>query len=160
MKFYEGTYLTNLDSLFTWKQTTNGYITTWDSTSQGSANKAFQIYTRSANWISCSNLLDTSSGTTRLNVTLPLNFTNKNSFVFAVFNNNNTAIRLATDFSTRSFYSLHVPLNSSITLLSISFIDNQFYFGTRSVTVTNANRFSVTPAKSSISNIISVLDNL
>ncbi len=160
MNFYQGFPLTNFDSLFTWLQTYNGSITNWDSTSLGSPKHGYQISSQATNWISCSNLIDTSNGTTRLNVTLPLNYTNKNTIIFAAYTDKNTVVRLTTDFSTRSFYSLNVPLNSSITLISISLIDNQFYLGSRTVTVTNANRFSVNPVKSSPAEIISLLDGL
>jgi hypothetical protein len=160
MKFFEGFPIPNRDSLFTWlPQLIDGYVTTWDSTSFGVSKKGYQITSKSTDWISSSNFLDTTQ-TTRLNVTLPLNYTNKNSFVFAVYNNKNTVVRLTTDFATRSFYCLKVPVNSSITLISISLIDNEFYWGTRSVNVTNADRLTVSPIKTSVANIINALDNL
>ena len=160
MKFFEGTPIPNHDSLFTWQpQMNDGYVTAWDSTSLGIPKKGYQITSKNTEWISSSNFLDTTQ-ITRLNVTLPLNYTNKNSFVFAIYNNKNTIVRLATDFATRSFYCLKVPVNSSITLLSISLIDNEYYLGTRSITVNNADRFTVSPVKTSVSNIINVLDNL
>lgn len=158
--FFEGIPLSNIDSLFTWTQTPNGTITYWDSASLGVLKKGYQISTQITNWIGCSNLIDTTPNTVRLNVTLPLNYTNKNSFVFAVYNDKNSVVRLTTDFATRSFYSMHVPVNSSITLVSISMIDNKFYVGKRSVTVTNANRISLAPMKASPSEIIALLDNL
>ncbi|HEX3024772.1 MAG TPA: hypothetical protein VHP12_06140 [Chitinophagaceae bacterium] len=159
LNFFEGVPLANIDSLFTWAQTPNGTISYWDSTSLGTQKKGYQISTSITNWIGCSNLLDTAN-TVRLNVTLPLNYTNKNSFVFAVYNDKNSVVRLTADYATRSFYSLHVPVNSSITLVSISMIDNKFYAGTRSVTVANANRIMLSPVKSSPAEIISLLDNL
>ena len=161
LKFFEGAQIPNRDSLFTWLPApTDGYISVWDSTSLGANKKGYQLTSKSTKWLSSSNFIDTSSGSTRLNVTLPLNSTNKNTLVFAVFNDKKTVVRLTTDFITRSYYCMNVPVNSSITLLSISLIDNEFYLGTRSVIVKNADRFSVSPAKSSVGNIINVLDNL
>jgi len=161
VKFFEGSLIPNIDSLFTWLPApTDGYISIWDSTSLGVNKKGYQLTSKSTNWLSSSNFIDTSYGTTRLNVTLPLNSTNKNTLVFAVFNDKKTVVRLTTDFATRSFYCMNVPVNSNITLLSISLIDNEFYLGTRSVIVKNADRFSLSPAKSSVGDIISVLDNL
>jgi len=160
MKFFEGFSTPNRDSLFTWLPAAmDGYISVWDSTSSGVNKKGYQMTSKNTDWISSCYFLDTTK-TTRLNVTLPLNFTNKNSFVFAVVNDKKTVVRLTTDFSTRSFYCLNVPVNTSVTLLSISLIDNTYYLGTRTVTVNNADRFTLTPAKSTPINIISVLDNL
>ena len=74
LKFFEGASIPNKDSLFTWLPApTDGYITVWDSTSLGANKKGYQLTSKSTNWLSSSSFIDTSYGTTRLNVTLPLN---------------------------------------------------------------------------------------
>lgn len=160
MSFFEGVSLQNYDSTFTWLPSTRGYVTPWDSTSIGVPKKGYNMYSSVTHWINSDFFLDTTLSRTRLNVTLTLNNTNKNTLVFAVFKNTRTVIRLSADFSTRSFYSLNLPVNSAVTLIGISMIDNQFYYASSDVTVLSANRFSLTPVIKSLSEINLLLDNL
>ena len=161
MKFFTGIPLMNHDSLFTWMPATNGYVTLWDSTGMGVAKKGYDITSGTTHWINSDFFIDTLTGTrTRLNVTLPLNNTNKNTMVFAVLKNKRTIVRLSADYQTRSFYSLNIPVNSVVTLLTISMIENNFYVDSRDVTVLNADRFALFPVKKSITEINTILDNL
>ena len=160
MKFFELIALRSQDSLYTWMPGYDGNISTWDSTSFGVAKRGYEMTTGSIGWLSCGLFIDTLPQTTRLNVTLPPNYTNKNTFVFATFNNKRTIVRLNADFNSRTFYALNVPVNSSITLLSMSLIDNQYYWASNNVTVVNANRFSLSPGQTTINAIIANLDNL
>jgi len=160
MKFFELNALRSQDSLYTWIPAYNGNISMWDSTSYGVAKRGYDMTSGSIGWLNCGLFIDTMPQTTRFNVTLPPNYTNKNTFVFATFNNKKTIVRLNADFNSRTFYALNVPVNSSITLLSISLIDNHYYWASNNVTVVNANRFSLTPGPTTINAIIANLDNL
>ena len=164
MKFFTGTVTANTDSLINWALNTTGAIKTYDSSlivGSGNSKKGYdmKVY-KQLGWFSSANLLDTTVTRTRLNVTLPLNYTNKNTMVFAVYKNKKTVIRLTADYASRSFFTQNIALNTSISLVSISLIDNVFYLGTKDVTVINANNFSVTPTVKSIADISIFLDNL
>lgn len=160
MKFFELYSLRSLDSLYTWMQGNDGNIAVWDSTSLGVNKRGYEMVSGSTGWLGCSLFTDTLQQRTRLNVTLPPNYTNKNTFVFASFKNTRTIVRLSPDFNSRSFYALNVPVNSTVTLLSISLIDKHYYWSRTDVTVTNANRFSLSPEKLGVTNLINNLDNL
>lgn len=160
MKFFELNDLRSHDSLYTWLPAYNGNISVWDSTSYGVPKRGYDMMSGSIGWLNCGLFIDTLPQTTRLNVTLPPNYTNKNTFVFATFNNKRTIVRLNADFNSRTFYALNVPVNSPITILSISLIDNQYYWASTNATVVNANRFSLLPAQTTTNAIIANLDNL
>jgi hypothetical protein len=160
MKFFELVALRSQDSLYTWMPGYGGNIAVWDSTSFGVAKRGYEMTSNLIGWLNCSLFIDTLQQGTRLNVTLPPNYTNKNTFVFATFKDSRTIVRLNADFNSRSFYALNVPLNSSITLLSISLIDNHYYWASKDATVVNANRFSLSPGQPGINAIINNLDNL
>ncbi len=164
--FFVGVALQNRDSLFTWLpagvgSSPYGSITPWDSSSFSVPKRGYFLNTKLTNWISADRFLDTvTQARTRINVTMQLNYTNKNTVVFAVFKNQRTVVRLTSDYATRSFYSLNFPVNSAVTLVSISLIDNTYYFGTKDVTVVNANNISLTADKKSLSDISTFLDSL
>lgn len=156
--FFEGVMLQNPDSLFTWKYSTNG--TVHPSYLGGSQMRGYEMFSNVTHWNGCLKYIDTSAGTNRINVSLPPNFTNKNTTVFAVFNNNYSVIRLTSDFGSRTFYATGVPNNSQITIVSISLIDNMFYLGKADANISNANVISVKPQPKSAKDISSFLDGL
>ena len=161
MTFFEGASSSYPDSAFTFLSSGFGQAFWWDSTSSGVSKQGYAISTPvTSDWLNCSSYLDTSLHTTRLNILLPPNFTNNNTLVFAIGNKSNTVVKLVPEFSTRTFYCLNVPLNMSMTLISISLIDNQFYLGTNSTTISNANGIVINPSKSSAAAIIGYLNNL
>lgn len=161
MKFFTGMPLQNHDSLFTWMPGGYGSVSLWDSTASGVSKKGYDMLSSTTHWINSDFFIDTTTGSrTRLNATLTLNSTNKNTLVFAIFKNRRTVVRLSSDFQTRSFYSLNIPVNSAVTLLSISMIDNNFYVASNDVTVINADRISLVPVKKTISELNTLLDNL
>ncbi|MDE3234713.1 MAG: hypothetical protein KGO81_02075 [Bacteroidota bacterium] len=155
-------YPNGRDSLFAWQPlyTNGGTVTIWDSTGQGVNKKGYLLQTPYTDWIGAMKAVDTTQGQTRLNVVLPLNYTNKNTMVFAVFNNTKTAIKLDPDLKSRTFYAANIPLNTPLTLISISLMDQTFYVGQQSTVLTNANPVNVTPQKTTLGNLNNVLDNL
>lgn len=160
MKFSQLAALRNPDSLYTWIRSTDGNITVWDSTAFGIAKQGYEMTTTNTGWLNCGLFIDTSSQRTRLNVTLPPNYTNKNTYVFAAFKDKRTIVRLNADFNSRSFYSLNIPVNSNVTLISLSLIDKHYYWASKEVNVENANRFALSPARLDIKTLTSYIDNL
>jgi len=160
MSFYMGVPLTNRDSSFTWQASTDGgNVALWDSTSNG-GKKGYVLASKLLHWTGINLLTDTTAPKTRINVTLALNFTNKNTLVFAVAKNKRTVIKLSPDFPSRSYYAQNVQTGTAFTILSISLIDHDFYVGTRDITFTGADKISVSPQKKSASDIMAILDAL
>ena len=118
------------------------------------------MFSNATHWNGCFNYIDTSAGTNRINVSLPPNFTNKNTTAFAVFKNNYSVIRLAPDFGTRTFYAINAPNNCQITVVTLSLIDNVFYLGKADASISNANVISVKPQQKTAKDISAFLDGL
>ncbi len=82
---------------------------------------------------------------TRLNVFMPLKYTNKNTLVYAVFDKYISAIRLKANSTGKSYGIAGIPVNSKITIVTISKIKGVYYLGANAVTVTDSKPFTVTP---------------
>jgi hypothetical protein len=82
----------------------------------GSHIIGYTIQSTPSQWFSAGAPMDTSLGTTNLNVVLPLNFTNKNTLVFALCNNFRSALKLTPSAGEKiGFYAQHIPTNANIT---------------------------------------------
>ena len=165
-KFLSMNSLTNTDSLFSWDTNKYGSTLNWDSTGiavnpANATKKGYLLSTKVTGWISSGQFLDTlSTARTRTNILLSPNFTNKNTLVFVVFKNLRTVVRLAPDFTNRCFYTNNVPVGASVSIVTISYIDNNFYLGVKDAVINSANAVNVTPQKSTAPDILSILDNL
>ncbi len=85
------------------------------------------------------------STTSRVDVVLPANFTNKNTLVFAVFKNKNIVLRLSPDASSKSFFYNKMPTSEDVSFISISVIDNKIYYGVNAAKITPNGVFRVSP---------------
>ena len=74
-----------------------------------------------------------------LTVSLPLNFTNSNSVVYVISNTNKLVQILSSNYTNRNFVSPPIPLQGNYTLVSISYISNNYYIGTATINFTNPN---------------------
>jgi len=164
MQLFNGAYLTNLDSFFTWKPNTSitGYVTTWDSTNSSINKKGYSLTSKTLGWLNADAFLDTvTTARTRANILMAsANFTNKNTLVFMIFKNQRTVVKLSPDYTNRCFYSLNIPVGASVTLLSLSFIDSVLYMGTKDVIVSSANKISLLPQKTTVQNALATINNL
>lgn len=150
------------DTSFTW-QKGDIYSTTgiWYKIGTGPNNKGYEMSTKNIRWIGCGRYLDSTLPKNKLTAILPPNFTNKNTIVFAVFENTKTIIELKADYASRSFAALNIPLNTKLNIVSISKIGSTFYYGSKNVTdIGNTAILSSTPDKKILSSILSELDKL
>lgn len=108
----------------------------------------------------CNSSLQVNTSTTRLNVLLPLNCTNKNTVVYAVFNDYKTVVRLKSYPLGKSFSVGGIPTGTKITLVSITKIDDNFYLGTESVVTKDSTPFKITPTLSDLSTVSQFLRTL
>jgi len=108
----------------------------------------------------CDNLLQLNAPTTRLNVFLPLNYTNKNTLVYAVFNDSKTVVRLKSYPQGKTYGIDGIPQGINMTLLSISKIDNNYYLGTEVIKTKDSTPFSFTPNLTDLQSLDQYLSSL
>ena len=113
--------------------------------SQNNSNNGYLITTNKIGWFGCANFLKANPNKTRLNAFLPINFTNKNTVVYAVFNETKAVVRLKSNPLGKSYGVAGVPIDSKVTLVSISKINGLYYFGTTTTTATSSNPINLTP---------------
>lgn len=92
-----------------------------------------------------------SSNSSRVDVVMPANFTNKNTIVFALFKNNNIVIRLTPDPISKSYYFNQMPSNELIKFVSVSQIDKSIYFGTLEEVISTNGVYRLRPNDKPIS---------
>lgn len=128
---------------------------------QGISKPVYQINSNQLGWMAINKNINLGA-TTTCNVLLPVNFTNKNTAVFAVFKNNNIVLRLTGEPASRSFVATNLPINSDITFVALSYLDNQFYLGYFETLITNNAQYNIktTTTPISLSSLNSFLDGL
>ena len=150
------------DDNFTWQVDNNSsqHLDYWFT--QGSASKrGYDITLNKLGWISLTAVDNTPVNNNKINVYLPVNFTNKNTLVYAVQNGSKNIARLDADFLSRTFSHINMPSNQNVSLVSISKIDNQYYLGYKTVNYTTQQSiFKVDPQPVTIANVIDYLNAL
>jgi hypothetical protein len=128
---------------------------------QGTSKPAYQISSNKLSWMTINRPVSLGSPAT-CNILLPINFTNKNTAVFAVFRNNNIVIRLNGDAASKSFVATNLPANADVTFVALSYLDNQFYLGYLETLITNNTQYNIktTTTPISLSSLNSFLDGL
>ncbi|MGL4360502.1 MAG: hypothetical protein ACRCSM_08410 [Sediminibacterium sp.] len=153
-----------IDSLFSWNRNPDTTtVKTWGSTSgaQGYSNKGYEFLAKNFRWISIGRYIDSSAARTKLSIILPPNYTNKNTIAFAVLRDKKSIIILRPDFLSRTFASADVPVNTAMTIVSISKIGDSFYLGNRAITDASSSvAFSITPDKKTAKQLIDFLNTL
>jgi hypothetical protein len=105
--------------------------------------------------------LDSTLPKTKVTAILSPNFTNKNTAVFAVFNNQKTVVNLKADYNSRSFFANNIPLKSSVKLISLSKIGGDYYLGVKEVSsIAFVTSYTIAPNKISLKDLITYLNNL
>lgn len=156
MEYYSGiNFLGGLSaniSGINWQPDNAGTVSNWDTLINGIHQTGYRLQSPHMQWFGANYLMDTTQGTTNLNVVLPLNFTNKNTLVFAVFNNVRSVVRLTASAPEKEFYATHIPTNANITIVSISLINNNLYVGSKILYGVTSNLQKIFP------NVIGVQD--
>lgn len=153
-----------LDSSFSWNRNPDTTtVRTWNNSSgpQSSWNKGYEFLAKNFRWISIGRYIDSSAARAKLSAILPPNYTNKNTIAFAVLKDKRSVIILRADFQSRTFASADVPVNTPLTIVSVSKIGDSFYVGSRNITdVSSSPAFSITPEKKTIKQLIDFLNTL
>ena len=160
MQFYRGITNAGSQNNVNWKADNTGTVGNWDTIINGTHQTGYRIQSAYTQWFGANYLMDTTQGTTNLNVVLPLNFTNKNTMVFAVFNNVQSVIRLTASAGEKGFHASHLPTNANITIVSISLINNSFYVGSNALYGINAGLQKIFPKKINAQDLSAFLNSL
>ncbi len=133
----------------------------WSQTNGSIVKKGYILESKKLRFISAAYPLQNSKPTTNIYAILPPNFTNKNTLVFAVFENNRTVLNMPSDYTARSFKVDYIPIGSKIRLVSISKVGSDYYLGTKSVNgVGTSVNYSFTPQKKKLAQILEYLNSL
>ncbi len=151
-----------LDSAHTWiRDTDTSWLKTFRKQTSTGFIKGYHLEASHLRWISAHRYLDSTMAKTNIYGILPPNYTNKNTQVFVVFNNNRTVLAMNSDLGTRSFKTGNIPLRSKITLVSISKIGQDLYLGIKVVNdVGTIINYSITPEKKTLAQILDYLNSL
>lgn len=162
--FYEDAVaISTQDTIKTWLPSDNlGTVTNWQQydTATNTVYRGYELTSRKLNWINCDFFNDSTSASTKLNVSLPLNFTNNNTQAYIVFKGKNIIAKLYSDYATRLFTFPKVPVNSEVYLIVIGKLGNDYYFTSKSLNIVNANIISAQPEPKTLGYINNYLDNL
>ncbi len=128
---------------------------------QGATKNAYEITSNKLAWVSIAKPL-TFNSYVNSSVVLPQNFTNKTTMVFAAFADYNVVLQLLPDYASKTYLMKDIPLGIGIKLISISYIDNQFYLGKQDITVSKSAQYSISPAITpiTVADLNSFLDGL
>ncbi len=147
--FKDITLASGRDSVHIWKDITNHDNKVYKGDSiyvpGGSYKKFYDLKTQFTGWLGSCNWVDTSN-TTRLNIRLPLNFTNKNTVVYAISTSSNIVLQLKDEAAIQTFYYPALPKNIPFKLVSLSVIGNDTYMGvTESRLITSPDLVRIEP---------------
>jgi hypothetical protein len=118
------------------------------------------LNTKMNRWVAASYLTDTANITrTKIFVNLPLNFTNKNTAVYAIFKDRNTVVRLTDDYANKLFY-WNLPVGKTVRLVSLSSIGTDLYYAEKDVAITNNLSVQLVPQLRTKAQVTSLLDAL
>ena len=120
----------------------------------------YTITSNNIGWFGNAFFCDSSVPKTVINVWLPLNFTNKNTTVFAAFNSQKTVLKFKANPQGKSYSVMNVPLNTKLTIISISKLNGTSYLGTYTITATSSNPISLNPVVKTMQQINQYLNSL
>lgn len=152
-----------IDTLHTWtRHTDTSWIKTWQGQdSLGNVLKGYELTTTKLRWTSANRFIDSSLPHTNIFAYLPQNFTNKNTVVYAVFENQKTIVNLTADFRSRSFTTMRSPRGAKIRILSFSRLGTDLYMGVKLVNDVGTNNvYKIEPQKKSLSDILAYINGL
>lgn len=154
-----------IDTVFSWVRDFNtNFLETWSKISNNPlipSYYGYKIESKNLRWITANRYIDSTLPGVKVTAILSPNFTNKNTVVFAVFDNRKIIISCKNDYASRSFFARKIPLKSKIKLISLSKIGSDLYLGVKEInSVSLVTSYTVSPQKKSLNDIIAYLNGL
>jgi hypothetical protein len=157
-----GTYYKDQSITFqtAWTAATDGSLVY--SVPSGQGDPGYLLQMANGGWLTGGKPVDvTGLEKIRLNVIMPVSFTNANTIAFALFKDHNAVVRLKPDVDSKSFYTEGIPSGKQIKVITISKVGDQYYFGSAEAAATKGSVIKVTPEKkASAKDIVSIVLNL
>lgn len=152
-----------MDFNFEWKEDNTFGTKSIEIIDETINNKKYKVYKMSLSnfrWVSAQRNVSTAAGSVRLTTYLSPNFTNKNTTVLAYYKKQKTVIKLDFDYSSRSFKTDLLPKGAEITLLSLSKIGTNYYYGEKEISSLDAPIVTkIEPEKTELAKIQEILNN-
>jgi hypothetical protein len=152
-KFYEGK--SEGPFKFDWKPLTGARelskVNVWEEKVQGVDNKGYEIVTDRFGWISCAKPYDEGTLTTKFSVSLPSEFSNRNTSVFVVFKDINSVVKLEGNPSSRDFTIANghkgIPTGKKVSIVSTSKFDTYSMMAVQDATISANGIVKLTPVR-------------
>lgn len=138
----------------------SSFVTTFVHHDSTGTTKGYQLFVGKTNWINCQVPFDNAQPKTNITFTLPPNFTNKNTAVFAVVKQRKIIVQLNGDVASRSFFAPNIPVGTAIQMLTLSLIGNQYYLGFKEANVSQDFIGIINPTSKSMAEISRFLSGL
>lgn len=137
-------------------------VSLWTTVLQGTTTTmGYQYLFKKFNWISCSSMFDTTLPKVNIITYLPVNYTNANTTVFAVFKQHKAVVRAIPELSNRTFMLPRIPLNKQVLIISLTKIANGFYVGINEVTSSaNQQPVQIIPVRKTESEMRAIISAL
>ncbi|HEX6915093.1 MAG TPA: hypothetical protein VF145_07615 [Chitinophagaceae bacterium] len=145
---------------FTWipaQDTTANSVTVYQDTM---GLKGYSFFASRFGWVNCDYFSDTSQPRTKAIVTLPPNYTNVNTNVYAVFNSPDIVAQLYPEPSTKTFVIPNIYVGKVVTFVTLTYLDDKLYLGTKQVTITPNMTIPMVPEQKTKQQITAFLETL
>ena len=127
-------------------------------------NQGYYVQTNPLGWIAIANKVLVNNGTVVVTPKLASKFTNANTLAFVVLNDVVAVAQLASNVGARKFESIALPAGRSATVITISKLQDVYYWGKQSFTTVASSavqqQINITPAAATLQEVIAALGAL
>lgn len=160
MKIFYGDTSVNNREGFTWVEANDGTSAVRTTPSTSDTAYFYELICKKLEWVNCDKFFNEGGERTKVSVILPVNFTNKNTAVFLVSQDQFIVARCRTDEQNRLFFLENMPVGKAFTIVSISKIGNDLYLATKNITISKNLNAELSPGKKAEQEIADFLDSL
>lgn len=155
----EDAYPSTAVQTFTWIpwQDTASWVNSYQDSS---GLKGYQFFANRFGWINCDYFSDTTQPRTKVSVTLPPNFTNANTNVYAVLLSPDIVAQLMPNPVSKTFDINNIYVGKVAVFVSLSYIDGNLYLGIKQETIGNNMTVNLTPVQKTKAEIETFLQTL
>lgn len=157
----ENAYPSTAVQTFTWLPSTDSLNIVWSFMDSTSQRNGYAFQSTRFGWVNCDYFSDSTQPRTKAVVTLPPNFTNANTNVYAVLHSPDDIVaQLMGDAVAKNFSINNIYTGKVTTFISISYIDGNLYLGSAQTTITPNMNVNIVPQQKTKQQVESFLDNL
>jgi len=157
----ENAYSANAVQNFTWLPSTDSSNIVWNFMDSSTQRNGYAFQSTRFGWVNCDYFSDSSQPRTKAVVTLPPNFTNANTNVYAVLHAPDDIVaQLMGDAVAKNFSINNIYTGKQTTFVTISSINGNLYLGSVQTTITQNMNVNIAPQQKTKQQIESFLDNL